>query len=45
MYFTNTDGKAKIEKCGMDGSERQVIVTAGIKRPVGLSIGKCKLLI
>ena len=40
MYWTDWGMRGKIEKAGLDGSNRQDIVTSNIEWPNGLAIGK-----
>lgn len=40
MYWTDWGGQPKIEKCGMNGQYRKVIVKTDIAWPNGLTIGE-----
>lgn len=44
IYWTDWGEPAKIERAGMDGSHRTVIISSDIKWPNGLSLGKFHIL-
>lgn len=41
MYWSDWGDKAKIEKAGLNGVGRQVLVTDNIEWPNGITLGKC----
>lgn len=40
VYWTDWGEPAKIERAGMDGSHRSVVISSDIKWPNGLALGK-----
>lgn len=41
MYWSDWGDKAKIEKAGLNGVGRRVLVTDNIEWPNGITLGKC----
>uniref|UniRef100_A0A9J8A432 Si:dkey-88l16.3 n=1 Tax=Cyprinus carpio carpio TaxID=630221 RepID=A0A9J8A432_CYPCA len=38
MFWSETGGQAQIERSGMDGSDRKVVVSRGLERPVSVTV-------
>lgn len=38
MFWSEIGGQAQIERSGMDGSDRKVVVSRGLERPVSLTV-------
>lgn len=43
MYWSDWGDKAKIEKAGLNGVGRQVLVIDNIEWPNGITLGKCQV--
>lgn len=38
MFWSEIGGQAQIERSGMDGSDRKVVVSRGLERPVSVTV-------
>ena len=41
MYWTDWGQNPRIEKSGMDGTDRKILIQGGLGWPNGVAIGKC----
>lgn len=42
LYWADVGASAKIEKAGMDGVDRRVLISIRIEKPTGLALGESK---